>query len=226
MATSGLTNFELDITDIVEEAYERIGKIALSGYQFATARRSLDLMFREWENEGLHLWNVTNEDLTLSAGTREYNLPFDVVDVLEAVVRTNDGASDQSDININRISVSDYSRQTNKNSQGRPTQYFLGRTQRLVTLTLWPVPDQTYTLNYWAVNRIEDSGTLGTTNPDIPHRFYPAMVAGLAYQLALKNMAEAGPMIPTLKAEYDRQYELAAEAHRERAPLKLVPKVN
>ena len=225
MATSGTYTFNLDLGDIVEEAFERAGLEARSGYDYRTARRSLDLMFLEWQNRGLNLWTIQEGTQAITAGTARYALDSDELDVVEAFIRTDSGStSNQSDQMMTRISISQYAHLTNKLEQSKPLQYWIERDPGAIAINLWPVPDdaQTYTLIYYYLQRIEDSGSPGTNNVDIPARYLPCMAAGLAYQISLKS-PEATNRATLLKQIYDEQWQLASEADREKASLFMVP---
>jgi hypothetical protein len=224
MATSGTTNFSLDLTELVEEAFERVGSELRSGYDLKTARRSLNLLFADWSNRGINLWTIEQGSQVLTPGTATYNLPSDTVDLLEHVLRTGAGvAATQSDLTITRISVSTYATIPNKLQQARPIQIYINR-QATPNFTVWPVPDssQTYTLVYWRLRRIQDAGN-GINTMDVPFRFVPAMVAGLAYYLALK-IPSGVERLPILKAQYDEAWELASSEDREKAAIRLVPR--
>lgn len=236
MATTGTSLFNLDLNNLVEEAFERCGSELRSGYDLRTARRSLNLLTIEWANRGVNLWTVEQGTIPLVAGTATYNLPLDTIDLLDHVVRTGT-SSNQSDININRISVSTYSTIPNKNSTGRPIQLYVDRktgatgptptsTVSYPTVTVWPIPDNTitYTLVYWRMRRIQDAGN-GINSQDIPFRFLPAMVAGLAYHLSLK-IPEAAQRIDMLKQDYEQQFQLAADEDREKAAVRFVPRIS
>lgn len=223
-ATTGTTGFAMDFTDIAEEAYERAGKEMRSGYDLRTARRSLNLLTIEWANKGLNLWTLDEGFINLVAGTATYDLPADTVDLLEHAIRTGDGSqSAQSDIVVQRISVSTYAAIPNKLTQGRPVQVFIQRLRDNPKVTVWPVPaDGTYQLRYWRMRRIQDAGS-GVETADIVFRFQPAVVAGLAYYLAMKD-PKLADRLPMLQAEYDRQYDLAAQEDREKASVRFVPR--
>jgi len=226
MATSGTFTFSMEISDVIEEAYERIGSELRSGYDLRTARRSLDLLLLEWQNRGLNLWTVKNADQALTAGTAEYVLSAEKVDIIEGLLRTSAGdTAKQVDLTMSRVSVSHYSRQTNKLAVGRPINFWLTRAPTgAITVTLWPVPDAVtpYVFNYYYLERIEDTGTPASNNLSIPPRHLPALVAGLAYQIALKKPDKAA-LWPGLQQEYERQWTLAADSVREKASLFLSP---
>lgn len=225
MATSGTTGFTLDLSDIIEEAYERAGLELRSGYDYKTARRSLDLLMLEWQNRGLNLWTVRDTTVALVAGTGAYDLSADKLDIIEGLLRTDAGdSSKQADLTMQRISVSQYAHQTNKLTQGRPLQYYVERKPTGITVHFWPVPDATtsYTFAYYYMERIEDSGRPASNNMDVPARFLPCMVAGLAYQIASKR-PESLQLAPSLKQIYEEQWNLAADAAREKASLYVSP---
>lgn len=224
MTTSGTTTFAPNLTELVEECFERAGREARSGYDFRTARRSMNLLLIEWQNRGINMWTLDQGSIDLVAGTATYVLPADTVDLLEHFIRTDAGDDTlQSDININRISVSSYANIPNKTTQARPLQIFI---ERLETpqVTLWPVPDDStpYKLVYWRMRRVQDAGT-GVNTPDIVYRFYPALVAGLAYYIAMK-IPEGIERVDMLKAAYEEQYDLAAQEDREKASLRWTPR--
>jgi len=301
MATSGIATFNLDLTEIVEEAFERAGSELRSGYDLRTARRSLNLLFADWANRGVNMWTFDQGTINLVSGQNTYPLPTDTVDLLEHVIRTGAGsASTQSDLTITRISVSTYATIPNKLQQARPIQvwiqrldgqtssvgttisatitstattiavtsaaslpstgfiligsetigygYISGNTlsncvrgqnnttaaahtsgdsvyvQNLPSITVWPTPDnsQTYQFIYWRLRRIDDAGG-GVNTMDVPFRFLPCMVAGLAYYLALK-VPNGGQRLDILKAQYDEAWQLASDEDREKASVRFVPR--
>jgi hypothetical protein len=225
MATSGTHDFNLDLGDLIEEAFERIGSEARTGYHYRTARRSLDLLLLEWQNKGLNLWTIKTASQALTAGTASYTLSGEKLDIIDAVIRTNDGdTARQADQYIQRISFSNYTRQTNKLSSGKPTQYTISRTPEAITVTLWPVPDAstTYTMFYSYMERIEDSGKPASLTVDVPARHLPCLTAGLAYYLSMKINGSEGKTA-MLKQIYDEQWNLAADSTREKASFFLKP---
>ena len=224
MATSGVANFNLDLAEVVEEAFERAGGELRTGYDLRTARRSLNLMFADWANRGLNMFTYEQGTQVLTPGQATYVLPTDTVDLLEHVIRTGAGnGATQADLTITRISVSTYATIPNKLQQARPIQIFI---ERLHTpqFTVWPSPDntQTYTLVYYRLRRIENAGD-GVNTMDMPFRFLPCMVAGLAYHLALK-IPSGAERLPILKQQYDEAWALASEEDREKAAIRLVPR--
>ena len=214
----------MDLTEIVEEAFERAGGELRTGYDLRTASRSLNLMFSQWANKGLNMFTYEQGLINLIPGQATYNLPADTVDLLEHVIRTGAGsASTQADLTITRISVSTYATIPNKLQQARPIQVWI---ERLDTprFTVWPVPDnsQPYVFVYWRLRRMQDAGT-GVNTMDMPFRFYEAMTAGLAYHLALK-IPGAMERLPILKEQYDSAWELASSEDREKSAVRWVPR--
>lgn len=232
MTTSGTDTFNLDLNFLVEEAYERVGAELRTGYDLRTARRSLNLLTIEWANKGINLWLIEQGSIALTQGTATYNLPVDTIDLIDHVIRTGTGQN-QTDININRISVDTYSTIPNKNAQGRPIQVWINRQSGATDpatgiaypqINVWPTPDQSnyYTFVYWRLRRIQDAGS-GVTTQDIPFRFLPCMVAGLAYYLSLK-VPGGLERTAMLKAMYDEAWQLAADEDREKATLRIAPR--
>ena len=301
MTTSGVAAFNLDLTEIVEEAFERAGSELRTGYDLRTARRSLNLLFADWANRGVNMWTFEQGTLTFTQGLATYALPNDTVDLLEHVIRTGAGnSSTQSDLTITRISVSTYATIPNKLQQARPIQVWFQRldgqtssvgttlnggisatattitltstvglptngfvlienetvqygyidgnqlmncfrvqnnttavahltavavySQNLPSVTVWPTPDgsQTYQFVYWRMRRIDDAGG-GARTMDVPFRFLPCLVAGLAYYLALK-VENGAQRLEVLKAQYDEAWQLAAGEDQEHASLRFVPR--
>jgi hypothetical protein len=224
MATSGTTAFNMDFTEIAEEAWERAGREMRSGYDLRTARRSMNLMTIEWQNRGINLWTIDEGTISLTTGTSEYNLPADTIDLLEQVIRTDAGnQSTQSDLTISRISVSTYASIPNKLTRGRPIQVWIERLRDNPTINVWPVPDSNeYTFKYYRLRRIQDAGD-GAETADMNFRFFPCLVAGLAYHIAMKE-PELSDRLPMLKQVYEEQFELAAAEDREKTPARFVPR--
>ena len=225
MATSESFNFTLELGEIIEEAYERAGLELRSGYDYKTARRSLDLLMLEWQNRGLNLWTVKNASHTLTAGTAAYGLSAERIEIIEASLRTDVGdSSNQSDLTMERISAVQYSHLTNKLTQGRPLQYYVERSPSNITINMWPVPDsqETYTFVYYYLERIEDSGKPASNNMDVPDRYLPCLVSGLAYNIALKR-PESVQLVPVLKEIYEEQWNMVSDAFREKAALYVTP---
>lgn len=302
MATTGTSAFNLDMNDLIEEAFERCGQELRTGYDFRTARRSLNLLTVEWANRGINLWTIEQGVIPMVTGQATYPLPINTIDLLDQVIRQNNGTTNQIDININRISESTYSTIPNKLTQGRPIQVWINRqsgatnpttvllvgnisdTDTTITLSstaglassgfiqigneiisypnvsgnqllncargqnnttavahttgasvsvvnlpsvnVWPTPNSPgdqYTLVYWRLRRIQDGGD-GVNTQDIPFRFLNAMVAGLAYYLSVKLLNVPQERIMGLKADYDQQFQLAADEDREKASIRWVPR--
>jgi|TARA_R100000479_G_scaffold164188_1_gene102951 hypothetical protein len=187
MATSTTTTFDLNIDDIIQEAYERCGGRTNSGYDLKSARRSLNILFSEWGNRGIHLWKVALNEQALTNGTATYTAPSNANDILEAYVSTTSGqTATTNDVSLTKISRSEYAALPNKGSKGQPSQYYVDRLTT-PTITLYQTPDaSTYThLKYYYLKRIEDSGAY-TNTADVVFRFIPCMVAGLAYYISMK----------------------------------------
>jgi hypothetical protein len=213
-----------DLAELFEEAYERAGLIMRGGYDLKTARRSLNILTLEWQNRGLNLFTIESGTIALVAGTATYDMPANTIDIIEHQMRTGTGTS-QQDTAIERISVSTYAQQTNKNTTGRPTQIFVQRLPTSTTVTLWPVPDATssYTLFFYRLKGIDGLASgVGGEVTNIPPRFVPALVAGLAYYIAMKKPEVERRVIP-LKQEYEFQFELAADEDQETASIQFVP---
>jgi hypothetical protein len=304
MTTTGSTAFNLDMNDLIEEAFERCGLEMRTGYDFKTARRSLNILTIEWANRGINLWTVEQGQIIMNTQQAIYALPVDTIDILDAVTRTSNGSqSNQTDINLSRISESTYITIPNKNANGRPIQMWVNRqsgesssvpqttlnggisatdttitlanaanlptqgfvnigsetiayqnivenqivnawrgqngtvaaahltgasvfNNNLPSINVWPTPNSPgnqYTLVYYRMRRIQDGGA-GVRTQDIPFRFIPCMVAGLAYYLSAKLPGVDPGRIPMLKAEYEQQFQLAAEEDREKAAIRFVPR--
>lgn len=304
MSTTGTTSFNLDVNDLIEEAFERCGRELRTGYDFRTARRSLNLLTIEWANRGINLWTVEQGTIPMVTGQAMYPYPADTIDFMDMVIRTNNGTSNQIDINISRIAEPTYMSLPNKLAQGRPIQVWINRqsgqenitdvtlaanissssttiqvssvaglassgfiklgsetisypnvntatnqllncargqnnttaaahtvgdavtVQNLPSINVWPTPNapgNQYTFVYYRLRRIQDAGS-GVYVQDIPFRFIPCMVAGLAYQLSTK-LADVPPdRIMMLKADYEQQFQLAADEDRDKAPIRFVPR--
>ena len=214
MTVSGSTNFELDVSDYIEEAFERCGLEARTGYDLKTAKRSLNLLFADWANRGLNQWTITQRTQTVTQGDADITLGADVIDVLSMVVRR-----DSTDISMERVSRDEYLSIPNKSTQARPTQFFIDR-QITPVLKIWPAPENsTDILVYDALTRIDDADTF-TNTVEVPFRFYPRLAAGLAYYLAIKKSPDR---IQLLKAIYDEEFERAMTEDRDRASFNVSP---
>jgi len=234
MTTTGTASFNLDLNDLVEEAFERCGSEVRTGYDFRTARRSLNLLTIEWANRGINLWTIEQGQIALTTGVGTYDLPIDTIDLLDHVIRTQSGTQQQTDININRISEPTYSTIPNKLAQGRPIQVWVNRQSGATEpggisypqINVWPTPnapDNQYLFVYWRLRRIQDAGD-GVNTQDIPFRFLNAMVAGLAYYLSMKIPGVDPNRSLALKADYEQQYQFAADEDREKASIRFVPR--
>ena len=216
MTTSGSRDFELDVAEIIEEAYERCGLEVRTGYDAKTARRSLNLMFADWANRGLNLWTVNEGVITLNEGRGQETLPTDVVDLLEVVLRRNG-----TDFEMEKISRGEYLTLPDKSTKGRPSQLYFDRKVQ-PEINIWPLPENsTDQLVYYYVRRIQDADALVNTT-DMPFRFYPCMVAGLAYYLAMKRALDR---VQILKTVYEEEFQRAADEDEARTPLKLQPSI-
>jgi hypothetical protein len=241
MTTSGITAFNPDLNEIVEEAFERCGAELRTGYDLRTARRSLNLLFADFANRGINMWTFNQGMIPLVQGTNTYTLPSDTVDLLEHVIRTGAGnVSTQVDLTITRISISTYSSIPNKLQQARPIQVLVNRNSNATypaassyspgataapSITVWPTPDQTgvYQFVYWYLRRIQDAGAGGEATQDIPFRFIPCLVSGLAYYLAMK-LPGGMERLQILKAQYDEDWDRASSEDREKAAVRFVPR--
>ena len=214
MATSGSRDFDLDVAEIIEEAYERCGLELRTGYEARSARRSMNLMFADWANRGLNLWTVKQGTQALTQGTATYAFTADYTDLLDVIIRRSG-----TDFELSRMSRSEYLNTPNKTTQGRPSQFYYNR-QVSPEVTLWPTPENsTDTLVYYYVQRIEDVDALVNT-ADAPFRFLPCIVAGLAYYTAMKKAPER---VQLLKAVYEEEFQRAADEDEDRVALKLQP---
>ena len=214
MATSSSTNFELDVADYIEEAFERCGLEVRTGYDMKTAKRSLNLMLAEWANRGLNQWTIVQRTQALTQGTQEYALATDTIDILSLVVRRSD-----TDFALQRVSRDQFLNIPTKTTQSRPTQFFLDR-QVTPNLKVWPTPENsTDTLVFDVLTRMDDADTF--TNPlDMPFRFFPCLAAGLAYYISIKRAPNRAQL---LKAMYEEEFERAMTEDRDRASFNVVP---
>lgn len=214
MTTSGSTDFELDVSDYVEEAFERCGLEVRTGYDLQTARRSLNLLFADWANRGLNQWTIAQRTQTVTSSTSTYDLGADVIDVLSMVVRR-----DNNDLSMERISRDTYLSIPSKTTTGRPTQFFIDR-QITPQIKVWPSPENsTDILIFDCLTRIQDADAY-TDTLEVPFRFYPCLAAGLAYYLAIKK---APDRIQLLKAIYDEEFDRAQAEDRDRASFNVAP---
>ena len=215
MALSGTSDFELDVADYIEEAFERCGLEVRTGYDLKTAKRSLNLMLAEWANRGLNQWTIEQRSQAVTQGTGNYLIDADVIDVLSVVVRR-----DNTDYALDRYSREEFLTIPNKTTQGRPSQFFLDR-QITPNLQLWPVPENSTDIVFYdALTRMQDADTF-INSSDMPFRFYPCLAAGLAYYIAIKR---APQRIQILKAAYEEEFERAMTEDRDRASFNVVPR--
>lgn len=239
--TTSTTAFNPTLNEIIEEAFERAGQELRSGYDFRTARRSLNYLLGEWANRGVNLWTIEQGSINMVQGQTVYDLPIDTVDLLEHVIRTSSGqGANQTDLNITRISVSTYSTIPNKLTQGRPIQVWVNRQSGQTTnavgavsqnpqINVWPAPDQGtelspyYVFYYWRLKRMNDAGN-GVNAIEIPFRFQNALVAGLAYMISIKLPNADPTRVQGLKMMYDEAWELASGEDREKAAVRFVPR--
>lgn len=219
--TSGVSTFNLDIAELIEEAYEQAGTEVRSGYDIKTARRSLNLLALDWANRGYNLWTVEQGSIALGSGIASYDLPDDTIDLVEMVIRTTSGTS-YTDIAVSRIGMSTYATIPTKTTTGRPVQIWVDR-QISPRVVVWPVPDNnTYTLVYWRMRRMNNTGNTGRLYFDIPERFLPCLTTGLAYKIAMKR-PDLVSRVQMLKEAYEEQWDLAATEDREKVPTRFVP---
>lgn len=220
MATSGVTTFDLDVVSLIEEAFERCGTEARTGYDLRTARRSLNLLLAEWANRGLNQWTITTSSLALTSGTSSYALGAATIDVLSPIVlRKDSGTTNQLDTEILRVSRGEWVTTPNKNSTGTPVQVFIDR-QVAPTLYVWPVPtSDDYSLVFDKIIRLDDAAEY-TNTMEVPFRFIPCLVAGLAYYIAMKR---APDRVELLKAVYEEEFQRASDEDRDRASLRITP---
>jgi len=214
MTTSGSKNFELDVSDYIEEAFERCGVEVRTGYDLKTAKRSLNLLLADWANRGLNQWTIRQTTVTCVSGTSDYTLDADTIDILSVVVRR-----DNTDYGIERLSRDEYLNVPNKTSTGRPSQFFLDR-QITPVLKVWTTPENsTDQLIFDRLVRIDDADTFKNTM-EVPFRFYPCLAAGLAYYISIKK---APNRTQFLKAIYEEEFERAMTEDRDRASFNVAP---
>jgi|TARA_R110002020_G_scaffold109632_1_gene253606 hypothetical protein len=217
MATSGTVAFRPNVEEIIAEAYDRcgLGAETRTGYQAVSARRSLNLLFSEWANRGINYWAVSQNTLTLSDGTTSYTLPVGTIDIIDAVIR--DGTTDQT---INRVTISEYNEIPNKTTEGKPSQYMIDR-QYTPVIYFWNVPDKTYTLNYWAMNQLDDV-TASNQDADVPYRWSDCICAGLASKLSMKYAPEKFQLLNEM---YERSFNHASSSDNDGVSLRIQPTV-
>jgi hypothetical protein len=217
MATSGSKDFELDVNEYVEEAFERCGLVARTGYDLRTARRSLNLMLADWANRGINRWTITQTTQALTTGVGTYTLTATTIDILSAVVRSNG-----TDYSLERLTRDDYINIPSKTQQSRVSQFYLDR-QITPVLKLWPVPDNSSDVVIFDQMVRMDDADAQTNTLEVPFRFYPALAAGLAYYIAIKR---APDRIEILKALYEEELDRAMSEDRDRASFTIVPSLD
>ena len=214
MTVSNSKDFELDVADYVEEAFERCGLEVRTGYDLKTAKRSLNLLLADWANRGLNQWTIKQRSQALTQGTGEYALNADIIDVLSVVLRR-----DGTDYSLERLSRDEYLTIPTKTTQSRPNQFFLDR-QLTPNLKIWPIPENsTDTIVYDALTRIDDADNAVNTMA-VPFRFYPCLAAGLAYYLAIKRAPER---VQLLKSVYEEEINRAIDEDRDRSSFTISP---
>jgi hypothetical protein len=223
MAVSGSKNFELDVADYVEEAFERCGLELRTGYDLKSATRSLNLMLAEWANRGLNQWTVNQKTISMVLNTTEYTIdstnPTATIDVLDVFLRETIGGV-ATDVPLSRMSRAEYSHLATKSTTGKPNQFFINK-KLSPSITVWPAPDKntTYTLHVNTLSRMDDAD-VGANTMEVPFRFFPCLAAGLAYYLALKRAPEKVQMLKTL---YEEEFTRALSQDEERASFRVAP---
>ena len=221
MATSGTFNFNLDIDDVIQEATEMIGGEQTLGHTPASARRSINLMLKDWQNRGILLWSTYTTLVTVITSTTTYALSDSTLDALEVILRRDD-----TDIQLQRISFEEYQLVPNKTQTGRSTQFSIKRDRDNPTIYLWPIPENsTDILNIEGIRELEDVNKSADQNADMPKRFLPPLTCGLSYYLSMKTPGIEGDRIGMLKSNYEQLLKTAMEEDRERANLFIRPKL-
>ena len=226
MAVSGSKDFELDVADYIEEAFERCGLELRTAYDLRTARRSLNLLLAEWANRGLNQWTIQEKTIAMVEGTTSYNVDSSVstaaIDVLDAFVRQTVN-SENSDIQMTRLSRSEYSAIPNKSTEGQPLQFFVDK-QISPTISVYPTPDETskYTVHLNVLTRMDDVDA-ATNTLQMPFRFYPCLAAGLAYYISIKKNPERTGL---LKQIYEEEFQRALDADEDRASSRITPDIS
>jgi|TARA_E500000318_G_scaffold106666_1_gene114926 hypothetical protein len=218
MTTSSSTDFEPNVAEFVEEAFERCGLELRTGYDLKTARRSINLMLAEWANRGLNQWTIKQATETVTQGTASYSLNTNVIDVLDVVCRRTVNGT-QTDISMDRLSRSEYLNIPNKTTQARPSQFFIDKSIT-PAIKVWPVPENsTDVLVFNKLIRMDDADA-GTNTMDMPFRFYPCFAAGLAYYIAMKK---APDRVGLLKQAYEEEFDRAMSTDEDRASFRIRP---
>jgi hypothetical protein len=220
MASSGQTTFDLAIDDVIEQAFEQIGGQPISGEEARSARIALNLLLTEWQNRGVLLWKLVNTPVTLTTSVTSYTLDSDIIDSLQTTINVNG-----NDLEMNRITYQDYMKLPDKTQTGRPTQFSFLRGKDNVSMTVWPTPDQTYTMNLFTMTRIQDVTASAIQTADLPFRFLPALVDGLAYKMSMRRPGVDPSKISFLKQQYEETFAFALEEDRQRTSMFIRPRL-
>ncbi len=227
MTLSGTTTFDVDMVEAIEEAFERCGLESRNGWDARTARRSINFMLADWANRGQNMWAVEERNQTLTYGDGEYTLGTDVVDLIETMIQLPATGADGGPIryNCDRVSVSQHATRVNPGLLGRPIEIYINRQQAAPVVHLWPLPGEggPFVLNYWVLRRFDDAGAY-TNTADVPFRFLPAFISGLAYHVAEKKRTDDPNLILRLQQRYEADWQRAADEDREKATWRQVPK--
>ncbi len=226
MAVSGSNVWNPDFVEAIEEAYERVGLDGpRTGYEMRTARRSIDIMFADWANRGFNLWTITENSQVLTYADGSYTIPADTVDVVEVMLQIPQTGSQVVRYNVDRVSISTHATRTNPDLLGRPTEIYVDRQQAAPVIHLWPLPDSSgpYTLYFWTLRRVDDAGAY-TNTADVPFRFLPAFISGLAYHVSEKKRTDDPNLILRLQQRYEADWLRASEEDRDRSTLNIVPR--
>ena len=221
MAVSGTYNFNLDIDEVIQEAMEMIGGEQTLGHEPASARRSINLMLKDWQNRGVLLWSTSVSSVTVAASTTAYDLASSTVDALEVVLNRDD-----TDLQLERISPEEYLLIPNKTQTGRPSQYSIRRGISNPVLSLWPIPENsTDVIKIEVISELQDVDKSAGQNADLPKRFLPCLTCGLAYYMSMKRPGVEAGRITMLKTNYEETLARAMQEDRERATMKVVPRL-
>jgi len=221
MAVSGTYNFNLDIDEVIQEAMEMIGGEDTLGHEPASARRSINLMLRDWQNRGILLWTTSTTAVTVAASTTTYDLASSTINALEVVI-----SRDNTDVKLTRITPEEYMIIPAKTQTGKPNQYSIRRKKDNPVMSVWPIPENsTDILKIEIVKEVEDTNKSADQNADVPKRFLPALTCGLAYYMSMKRPLVADTKIAMLKTNYEEKLGRAMEEDRERASIYLLPRL-
>ena len=221
MAVSGTYNFNLDIDEVIQEAMEMIGGEDTLGHEPASARRSINIMLKDWQNRGILLWSTGVSSLTVTASTTAYDLSSTTIDALEVVLNR-----DSTDLQLQRVSPEEYLLIPNKTQTGRPSQYSVRRGRDNPTLSVWPIPDNsTDILKIETISELQDVNKSAEQNADLPKRFFPCLTAGLSYYMSMKRAGVPAERISMLKVNYEETLARAMREDRERSSMFVRPKL-